>query len=177
MVSFRIPTTRSPAWKRTSWWTPVHPRCPANRVQYSPAKSSRRMRAATPTRPCSRSPNGGSSTTCLSPLADVTDKFNGWSEGKDILPDLVKNAQLDGKQYGVPWYAGVRAVYYRTDWFAEAGVKPPTNWDEMVAAAKTVQAKKPGTYGIALPGNSELPFYSFLWSAGAEIATKRLAKS
>ncbi|MEE3918155.1 extracellular solute-binding protein [Micromonospora sp. BRA006-A] len=105
-------------------------------------------------------------------LADVSDKFNGWSEGKDILPDLVKNAQLDGKQYGVPWYAGVRAVYYRTDWFAEAGVKTPTNWDEMVAAAKAVQAKKPGTYGIALPGNSELPFYSFLWGAGGEIATK-----
>lgn len=72
----------------------------------------------------------------------------------------------------MPWYAGVRAIYYRTDWFAEAGVKPPTSWDELVTAAKTVQAKKPGTYGIALPGNSELPFYSFLWGAGAEIATK-----
>ncbi|MDI5940816.1 extracellular solute-binding protein, partial [Micromonospora sp. DH15] len=95
-------------------------------------------------------------------LADVTAKFAAWPEGKDILPDLVRNAQLDGKQYGVPWYAGVRALYYRTDWFAEAGVKPPTNWDELVAAAKAVQAKKPGTYGIALPGNSELPFYSFL---------------
>lgn len=106
-------------------------------------------------------------------LADVTDRFNGWAEGKDILPDLVKNAQLDGKQYGVPWYAGVRAIFYRTDWFTEAGVQPPTNWDELVAAAKAVQAKKPGTYGIALPGNSELPFYSFLWSAGAEIATKQ----
>jgi N,N'-diacetylchitobiose transport system substrate-binding protein len=98
--------------------------------------------------------------------------MNGWAEGKDILPDLVKNAQLDGKQYGVPWYAGVRAIYYRTDWFAEAGVTPPTNWDELVSAAKTVQAKKPGTYGIALPGNSELPFYSFLWAAGGEIATQ-----
>ncbi|MEV1288873.1 sugar ABC transporter substrate-binding protein [Micromonospora sp. NPDC049679] len=105
-------------------------------------------------------------------LADLTGRMGSWSEGKDILPDLVKNAQLDGKQYGVPWYAGVRAMYYRTDWFAEAGVKPPTTWDELIAAAKAVQAKKPNTYGIALPGNSELPFYSLLWSAGAEIATK-----
>lgn len=105
-------------------------------------------------------------------LADLTSRMSGWAEGKDILPDLVKNAQLDGKQYGVPWYAGVRAIYYRTDWFAEAGVTPPTNWDDLVAAAKAVQAKKPGTYGIAVPGNSELPFYSLLWAAGAEIATK-----
>ncbi|SDZ26232.1 carbohydrate ABC transporter substrate-binding protein, CUT1 family [Micromonospora pattaloongensis] len=105
-------------------------------------------------------------------LADLTARMAGWPEGKDILPDLVKNAQLDGAQYGVPWYAGVRAMYYRTDWFAEAGVKPPTSWDELVAAAKAVQAKKPGTYGIALPGNSELPFYSILWSAGGEIATR-----
>ena len=36
--------------------------------------------------------------------------LGGWAPGKDILPDLVKNAQLDGKQYGIPWYAGVRAV-------------------------------------------------------------------
>ncbi|KXK63509.1 sugar transporter [Micromonospora rosaria] len=106
-------------------------------------------------------------------LADVTDRFGGWAEGRDVLPDLVRNAQLDGRQYGVPWYAGVRAVYYRADWFAEAGVQPPTTWDEMVAAAKAVQAKKPGTYGIALPGNSELPFYSFLWGAGGEIATEQ----
>ncbi|BCL13384.1 sugar ABC transporter substrate-binding protein [Micromonospora sagamiensis] len=106
-------------------------------------------------------------------LADLSGRMDGWADGKDILPDLVKNAQLNGKQYGLPWYAGVRAMYYRTDWFAEAGVQPPTTWDQLVAAAKAVQAKKPGTYGIALPGNSELPFYSFLWSAGAEIATKQ----
>jgi N,N'-diacetylchitobiose transport system substrate-binding protein len=104
-------------------------------------------------------------------LADLTDRFGGWADGRDILPDLVKNAQLDGKQYGVPWYAGVRAIYYRTDWFAEAGVQPPKSWDELVTVAKAVQAKKKGVYGIALPGNSELPFYSFLWGAGAEIAT------
>ncbi|SCL22189.1 sugar ABC transporter substrate-binding protein [Micromonospora inyonensis] len=106
-------------------------------------------------------------------LADLSGRMDGWADGKDILPDLVRNAQLNGKQYGLPWYAGVRAMYYRTDWFAEAGVQPPTTWDQLVAAAKAVQAKKPDTYGIALPGNSELPFYSFLWSTGAEIATKQ----
>ncbi|SNT40509.1 N,N'-diacetylchitobiose transport system substrate-binding protein [Asanoa hainanensis] len=104
-------------------------------------------------------------------LADLTDRLGGWAPGKDILPDLVKNAQLDGKQYGIPWYAGVRAIYYRTDWFQAAGVQPPKTWDELVTVAKAVQAKKPGTYGIAVPGNSELPFYSFLWGAGGEIAT------
>jgi N,N'-diacetylchitobiose transport system substrate-binding protein len=104
-------------------------------------------------------------------LADLSDRMSGWAEGRDILPELVRNAQLDGKQYGVPWYAGVRAIFYRTDWFTEAGVQPPTSWDELITVAKAVQAKRPGTYGIAVPGNSELPFYSFLWGAGGEIAT------
>ncbi|BCJ63804.1 sugar ABC transporter substrate-binding protein [Polymorphospora rubra] len=105
-------------------------------------------------------------------LADISDRMAGWAEGRDILPDLVKNAQLEGKQYGVPWYAGVRGIYYRTDWFAEAGINtPPTTWEELLAAGKAVQAKRPDAYGIALPGNSELPFYSFLWAAGGEIAT------
>ncbi|MEV4757960.1 sugar ABC transporter substrate-binding protein [Micromonospora sp. NPDC049559] len=106
-------------------------------------------------------------------LADVSDRFANWPEGKDILPDLLRNAQLDGKQYGVPWYAGVRAIYYRADWFSELGLQPPKTWDDLVTVAKTVQQRKPGTYGFALPGNSELPFYSFLWSAGGEIATKQ----
>ncbi|WP_249714363.1 extracellular solute-binding protein [Rhizomonospora bruguierae] len=105
-------------------------------------------------------------------LADLTDKLAGWSEGKDLLPNLVKNAQLDGKQYGIPWYAGVRAIYYRADWFGELDVKPPTTWAELVTAARTVQEKKKGVYGFAVPGNSELPFYSFLWGAGGEIATR-----
>jgi N,N'-diacetylchitobiose transport system substrate-binding protein len=105
-------------------------------------------------------------------LADLTSRFAAWSEGEDVLPELVKNAQLGGKQYGVPWYAGVRAVFYRADWFSQLGIEVPTSWDELVDAAKKVQAAKPGTYGLALPGNSELPFYSILWSAGAEIATR-----
>jgi N,N'-diacetylchitobiose transport system substrate-binding protein len=106
-------------------------------------------------------------------LADLTDRMGGWAEGRDILPDLLSNAQLDGRQYGVPWYAGVRAVYYRADWFTELGLQPPRTWDELVTVARTVQQRKPGKYGFALPGNSELPFYSFLWSTGAEIATKQ----
>ncbi|HEX6967517.1 MAG TPA: sugar ABC transporter substrate-binding protein [Micromonosporaceae bacterium] len=105
-------------------------------------------------------------------FADLTPRLSGWAEAKDIVPGLLQNAQLDGKQYGIPWYAGVRGVFYRKDWFDAAGVKPPTSWDELVTVAKTLQAKYPDKYAIALPGNSELPFYSVLWSAGAEIATK-----
>jgi N,N'-diacetylchitobiose transport system substrate-binding protein len=106
-------------------------------------------------------------------FADLTSRMNSWPEAKDIVPGLLENAQLNGKQYGIPWYAGVRGIFYRKDWFEAAGIKePPKSWDELVAAAKAVQAKYPDKYAIALPGNSELPFYSVLWSAGAEIAVK-----
>jgi N,N'-diacetylchitobiose transport system substrate-binding protein len=39
----------------------------------------------------------------------------------------VKNAQLDGKQYGVPWYAGVRDTTAPTG--SPRPVSPPTTWD------------------------------------------------
>ena len=115
----------------------------------STSRGSRRRRSSRRRSPAVRAPTSPSSATPR-PRAGRPGGARrrhrtgcgGWAEGKDILPDLVKNAQLDGKQYGVPWYAGVRAIYYRTDWFTEAGVQPPKTWDELVTVAKAVQAKK-----------------------------------
>ncbi len=51
------------------------------------------------------------------------------AEGQ-YLSALQDAGTLDGKFYGLPWYAGARALFYRTDVFDELGLKPPTTWDE-----------------------------------------------
>ena len=39
---------------------------------------------------------------------------------EDLVPGLVEAGTVDGKLYGMPWYAGIRSVVYRTDVFEKA---------------------------------------------------------
>ena len=77
---------------------------------------------------------------------------------------------MDGKLYGMPWYAGVRSVIYRTDVFEKAGVKPPTTWDELVKVGDTLKAKEPKMITFPVAGDSEYGVYPFIWGNQGEIA-------
>jgi multiple sugar transport system substrate-binding protein len=71
---------------------------------------------------------------------------------KDWPPTLVTDISVwDGKLYRLPWGNDTEIWFYRTDWFKEAGLKPPTTWDELLEAAKTL-TKGEERYGIALSG-------------------------
>ncbi|MEV0567953.1 extracellular solute-binding protein [Dactylosporangium sp. NPDC050588] len=94
------------------------------------------------------------------------------AEGLDLGADLKNSATIDGKLYGVPWYVGVRALYYRTDVFTELGLAPPTSQAELVAAAKQIRAKKPELFGLAVGGKYTFGALPFVWDAGGDLATK-----
>ncbi|MFC5234718.1 sugar ABC transporter substrate-binding protein [Pseudonocardia zijingensis] len=89
-----------------------------------------------------------------------------------FLPGLVEAGTLDGALYGMPWYAGVRSVVYRTDVFAELGLQPPTTWDELVAVGRRIKEARPDLLPLPIAGDNEFIVYPFLWGAGGEIATK-----
>ncbi|UBU15101.1 ABC transporter substrate-binding protein [Nonomuraea gerenzanensis] len=60
---------------------------------------------------------------------------------------------VDGKVYGVLVKAAHKSlVWYRSQAFEDAGVQPPTNWDELVKAAQTVADS--GTPPFSLCGAS-----------------------
>lgn len=44
----------------------------------------------------------------------------------------------DGQIYGLPKDASTLALFYNEQMLADAGVEPPTNWDELTAAAETL---------------------------------------
>jgi N,N'-diacetylchitobiose transport system substrate-binding protein len=91
----------------------------------------------------------------------------------DYVSSLVDAATLNGKVYGKPWYAGARALIYRKDILDKAGIdKPPTNWDEMMAAAKQIKAKVPNVYPVSYTGLSEHMYLPTIWQAGGQIATQ-----
>lgn len=68
----------------------------------------------------------------------------------DIPQRYLDAMQYDGVHVGFPWNTAMRVWFYRADILAEHGVEPPTNWDELRAAARAVTGD--GTYGVVFAG-------------------------
>ncbi|MCX4756343.1 extracellular solute-binding protein [Kitasatospora purpeofusca] len=105
-------------------------------------------------------------------LAEIGADLDTWAAKGDLDPAIAKTAVLDGKTYGLPWWVGVRALYYRTDLFTEAGLAAPTSYDELVAATRKIHAAHSDTFGIAIGGKYTFGALPFVWDAGGDIATK-----
>ncbi|MCX2969045.1 MULTISPECIES: sugar ABC transporter substrate-binding protein [Streptomyces] len=104
-------------------------------------------------------------------LADLT-AHSAAAEGEDdMVPALRTAGTYDGKLYGVPWYAGVRALLYRRDVFAEHGLSAPTSWPELREVARELKEREPGMLPFPVLGDSEYTLDAFVWGAGGELAT------
>ncbi|HEY3708729.1 MAG TPA: extracellular solute-binding protein [Amycolatopsis sp.] len=103
-------------------------------------------------------------------LSDLTGDISSWNEGKDLLPTVLDTAKANGKTYGLPWYTGIRALYYRTDVFTELGLKPPATLAELTEDARKIRAAKPDLYGISVGGKYTYAMLPYLWANGGEIA-------
>ncbi len=110
-------------------------------------------------------------------FADLSADVASWSEGSDISPTLLESATVDGKLYGVPWFIGVRALYYRTDVFEELGLLPPTSIKELATVARKIRAEKPDMYGMAVGGEYTFGALPFIWDAGGDIEKLDSAES
>ncbi|WP_158848379.1 extracellular solute-binding protein [Saccharothrix deserti] len=95
-----------------------------------------------------------------------------WADSKDLLPAVVDTGKVDGKVYGVPWYVGVRALYYRTDIFQELNLQPPATLDEIAPLARKIRAAKPDLLGISAGGKYTYGAMPFVWANGGDIAKK-----
>ncbi|MEE6258783.1 extracellular solute-binding protein [Plantactinospora sonchi] len=104
-------------------------------------------------------------------MADVTEDNRKWAEAADLPADLVSTVTVGDKAYGLPWWIGVRALYYRTDVFTALDLKPPTSYAELVTAAKKIRAENPEMLGIAVGGLYTFGALPFVWDAGGDIAT------
>ncbi|MEV4648258.1 extracellular solute-binding protein [Saccharopolyspora sp. NPDC049357] len=103
-------------------------------------------------------------------LADVTEKLPQWPESADLSPSALDTARVEGKVFGVPWYTGVRALYYRTDVFDELGLQPPRTTAELLATAQRIHSERPDLYGIATGGKYHYALMPFIWAAGGDLA-------
>lgn len=107
---------------------------------------------------------------------DISDLYSKW-EGEGLLKDMVpwayKKWDYQGHHPGITWQFDPRAIFYRKDLLAKAGIRPPTNWDELMAAAKQLNGN--GITGIAIPGkqgsfDTDQFFMTLVLQAGGGLA-------
>ncbi len=110
-------------------------------------------------------------------LADLGPTVAGWSEGADLAAAPKASATYEGKLLGVPWYVGIRALYYRTDVFQELGLKPPATLAELTTTARTIREKKPEMFGVAVGGKYTYAAMPFVWANGGELTTLNSAEA
>ena len=65
-------------------------------------------------------------------------KYSKGAESKHF-PAIVANNTVDGKLLGMPWVTDAGLLFYRKDLVEKYGLKAPNTWEEMAAAAKTIQ--------------------------------------
>lgn len=105
-------------------------------------------------------------------LADLTEKAG---DTGDYVEGLAEAGTIDGKLYGIPWYAGVRSVLYRTDVFEELKIEEPKNWAELRDAAKKISEEK-DMIGFPVAGDASYFLLPFVWGAGGELAVEKDGK-
>jgi len=91
---------------------------------------------------------------------------------EDFLEAFAQGGTYRDKLYGFPILASARAFFYNRDLLAKAGVAaPPRTWDELVQAAKRVQALGGGTIGYALPlgpEEAQAEWSIWMWNNGGD---------
>ena len=68
----------------------------------------------------------------------------GWGDQEKITSSLLEGAQIEGKQYGIPFNKSTEMLFYNADMLKEYGVEVPTTMEELKEAAKTIYEKSNG---------------------------------
>jgi multiple sugar transport system substrate-binding protein len=85
-------------------------------------------------------------------LIDLTSRVATWDQRQYLPPERFKDATVNGKIYGVPSFAFVNWMYYRADWFKEAGLTAPKTFDDMQTAAIKLTDPSKNRFGFGMRG-------------------------
>ena len=117
-----------------------------------------------------------SAAGALASLSSYKPTFGNSSRWLSALEDA---GTYNGKLYGVPYYAGARAIMYRPSLFKAQGISVPKSYAEFLSAGKKLMA----AYGsdenfsaVYLPGKYWYAAMSFVYDEGGAIATKSGSK-
>lgn len=75
-----------------------------------------------------------------------------------FYPAVLDAYTVQGRLAGLPWFASAGVLFYRTDLLEKYELEVPQTWDELYAAAKTIQdgerAENPDFWGFVFQGHA-----------------------
>lgn len=102
-------------------------------------------------------------------VQDVTDFVAELDSAHNFNDATVAPYAYDGGTWAVPLYNMALSMWFRNSVFEEAGVTPPTTWDEWLTATEKLTTGD--QYGLGLPANKQLytdqTVYSMMVNSGA----------
>jgi len=94
----------------------------------------------------------------LDAALDITQYVDDQGLRDSFIPvALTAGKDSEGRILGLPFYTGTDALYYRTDFFEEAGLdpnSPPKTWDELAETAGALTNARAGRYGFGMYGKT-----------------------
>lgn len=113
--------------------------------------------------------------TALYAPRGVLEPIDAWMERDGVSRDLfyaeaLRELSYGDSLYGLPLTVDARVLFYNKDAFAEAGLTPPTTWDELATAAEVLTQRDGGKLtrsGLAL--NDVGLFSMWLRQAGGQM--------
>ncbi|WP_369235116.1 extracellular solute-binding protein [Streptomyces sp. R21] len=86
----------------------------------------------------------------------------------DFVSQLGEAGKMDRVQYGMPFAASTRLLFYNKKLFSDAGLTPPETWSELAADAKALKSKGVKTpYALPLgPEEAQAETMQWLLSGG-----------
>lgn len=100
-------------------------------------------------------------------LADIEEYINNWDE-KDTLTDSAKEViyYYGDTAYLMPYGFYQRGIYYREDWFKEAGIEVPSSWQDIYDAGAAITDSDSSRYGYSFRGGQNGYIYAdtVMWS-------------
>jgi multiple sugar transport system substrate-binding protein len=90
----------------------------------------------------------------LEPLDDRVESSGLKGKLLPSLVDTVRQTAPDKKLYLAPSSGNLDVIWYRKDWFQQAGLQPPTTWDELVDRATKLTDVNANRYGYTIRGGA-----------------------
>lgn len=106
-------------------------------------------------------------------LEPLTPMIRSWTGRADVIDNLWSTGRLSptGLVFMLPHQYITFYMYYRADWFREAGLQPPRTFDEFLNAAKRLTDPARNRYGFGLRGGAggQDQWLAFMVAGGARV--------
>lgn len=114
-------------------------------------------------------------------IEDITSRVGEVGGESNYLPASWQTTKIDGSDevYGVPWFVDARALFYRKDALAQAGLDPATafkDWDTFKETLKKlngveIEGQKMTAFGVPGKNDWNVPhnIFPWIWAAGGNI--------